>query len=92
MVNRNFSLKDHTRTRVTLLYIHLKPVQTGSALFLWAMVDHHREVTFLGQSDWLLCWGRDKCVLYERDVAKLLQLYPRCCKSVARRRARKAAG
>lgn len=92
MVNRNFSLKDHTRTRVTLLYIHLKPVQTGWALFLWTMVDHHREVTFLGQSDWLLCWGRDKCVLYERDVAKPSQLYPCCSKSVAGRQAHKESG
>lgn len=92
MVNRNFSLKDHTRTRVTLLYIHLKPIQTGWALFLWAMVDHHREATFLGQSDWLLCWGRNKCVLYERDVAKPSQLYPCCSKSVAGRQAHKESG
>lgn len=67
MINKNFSLKDYTRTRVTLLYIHLKPVQTGWALFLWAMVDHHREVMFLEQSDWLLCWERDS-VFYMREM------------------------
>lgn len=60
MVNRGFSLKDHTKTWVTLLYIHLKPIQSGLALFLQDMFDRQREVKSLGQSDWLLCRGGDK--------------------------------